>query len=265
MLPAADREIRPGLRLPARRRTGMNRFRFLVSAVPLLSVAGGDAARAGPPFLTDDPEPVELGHWELYVASRWSLADHAAIGSAPHCEVNYGALPELQLHALVPATLAWQSGEPIHYGLGDIELGAKLRFLKEGDWRPQIGTFPLVLPPTGSAARGLGAGKTQVLLPIWIQKSFGEWTTYGGGGVHFASGDNAVIAGWLLQRHLLENLSLGTEAYVTIPINGGPTETQLNLGLVLDVSALHHVLASGGPAFGGSERAQAYLAYQLTI
>jgi|SRR5579862_4943424 len=243
----------------------MSRARLLLAAVPLLIVAGGDATWAGPPFLTDDPEPVELGHWEFYLASQWSVADHGATGSAPHVEVNYGALPELQLHAIVPATLAWQSGESVHYGLGDIELGAKLRFVKEGDWRPQIGTFPLVLPPTGSAARGLGAGRTRVLLPIWIQKSFGAWTTYGGGGFHFASGDNDVVAGWLVQRHLLEKLTLGTEAFVTIPTDGRQTETQLNLGLVVDFSALHHLLASGGPAFGGADRAQAYLAYQLTI
>jgi hypothetical protein len=243
----------------------MNKVRLLLLTVPLLIVAAGDAALAGPPFLTDDPEPVELGHWEFYVASQWSIADHATTGSAPHVEVNYGALPELQLHAIVPATLAWQSGEPVHYGLGDIELGAKFRFVKEGEWRPQIGIFPLVLPPTGSATRGLGAGRTQVLLPIWIQKSFGDWTTYGGGGVHLASGDNDVVAGWLVQRHLFEKLALGTEAYVTIPTNGGPIETHVNLGLVVDFNALHHLLASGGPAFGGKDRAQAYLAYQLTI
>jgi hypothetical protein len=243
----------------------MNRFRVLLCAVPLVIVGGGDAAWAGPPFLTDDPEPVELGHWELYLASQWSIADHAATGSAPHVEVNYGALPQLQLHVIVPATLAWASGGPVRYGLGDIELGAKFRFVKEGHWRPQIGMFPLVLPPTGSAARGLGAGETQVLLPIWIQKSFGDWTTYGGGGVHLASGDNDVVAGWLVQRHILEKLTLGMEAYVTIPRNGGPTETQLNLGVVIDFSALQHLLASGGPAFGGKDRAQAYLAYQLTI
>jgi hypothetical protein len=242
----------------------MNDLRLLLTAVPLLIVAG-DAAWAGPPFLTDDPEPVELGHWEFYLASQWSIADHAATGSAPHVEVNYGALPELQLHVIVPATLAWQSGEPVHYGLGDIELGAKLRFVKEGEWRPQIGVFPLVLPPTGSATRGLGAGTTQVLLPIWIQKTLGEWTTYGGGGVHLASGDDDVVAGWLVQRRFRQKVTLGTEAFVTIPTNGGPTETQLDLGLVVDFSALHHLLASGGPAFGGADRAQAYLGYQLTI
>jgi hypothetical protein len=243
----------------------MTRSPILPATVALFVCLGRSSARAGPPFLTDDPEPVELGHCELYVASQWSMGRDTGSGTAPHLEVNYGALPELQLHAIVPATLAWQSGEPLQYGVGDVELGAKLRFVEEGEWRPQIGTFPLILLPTGSERRGLGAGRTQVLLPIWIQKSMGPWTTYGGGGLHLASGDNDVVAGWLVERELWGKLTLGIESFVTVPTNGGPTETRLNLGLVVDFSALHHLLASAGPAFGGDARAQAYLAYQLTI
>ena len=48
-------------------------------------------------------------------------------------------------------------------------------------WRPMIGVFPLVEAPTGDARRGLGAGHTREFLPLWLQKSFGGWTTYGGG------------------------------------------------------------------------------------
>ncbi|HZL21081.1 MAG TPA: hypothetical protein VFG23_25325 [Polyangia bacterium] len=225
----------------------------------------GRTARAGPPFLTDDPEPVELGHWEFYLASQWTAEDHSATGSTPHVEVNYGALPELQLHVIVPATLAWQSGQPVQYGLGDIELGAKYRFVEEGERRPQIGTFPLVLVPTGSKERGLGAGTTQVFLPIWIQKSFGPWMTYGGAGLHIASGDNDIVAGWLLQRKLPGMIALAAEAFFTFPLNENPVELQVNLGLVVDFSDRHHLLASAGPAFGGEARGQGYLAYQLTI
>ena len=36
--------------------------------------------------------------------------------------------------------------------------------------------------PTGSATKGLGVGKTWYKVPLWAQKSFGPWTTYGGGG-----------------------------------------------------------------------------------
>jgi hypothetical protein len=237
----------------------------LGAALFLAAAIFGRNAWAGPPFLTDDPEPVELGHWEFYLASQWSIANHAGTGTAPHVEVNYGALPELQLHIIVPATLAWQSGQPAEYGLGDIELGAKYRFVEEGKYRPQIGTFPLVLPPTGSKERGLGTGTTQILLPIWIQKSFGPWMTYGGAGVHLASGDDDVVAGWLLQRKLHEVISLGAEAFFTFPLNDNPVELQVNLGIVIDFSDRHHLLASAGPAFGGAARGQGYLAYQLTI
>jgi hypothetical protein len=236
-----------------------------LAALVLSAVLTANQALAGPPFLTDDPEPVELRHWEFYLASQWTVARRAGSGTLPHVEVNYGALPGLQLHVIVPATIAWQSGEPVQYGIGDIELGAKYRFVEEGKWRPQIGTFPLVLLPIGSKARGLGAGTTQLFVPIWIQKSFGPWTTYGGGGLHLASGDDDVIVGWLLQRKLTEKLTLGAEAYFTVPTSGAAMETQINLGLIVDFTEMHHLLLSLGPAFGADPGGQGYLAYQLTI
>ena len=129
----------------------MTRVSSLLIAVGISIVAIARPTWAGPPFLTDDPEPVDLGHWEVYGASQWSFARHDASGTSPHVEVNYGAVPELQLHAIVPAVLALASGAPAEYGIGDVELGAKYRFVDEGERRPQVGTFPLLLLPTGSA------------------------------------------------------------------------------------------------------------------
>jgi len=243
----------------------VSRWIILVGVLSYSTALATGPAWAGPPFLTDDPQPVELGHWEFYAASQWSAARHAADGTAPHFEVNYGALPELQLHAIVPASLALTSGEPARYGLGDIEVGAKFRFIDEGERRPQVGTFPLVLLPTGSATRGLGSGKTQVFLPIWVQKSFERWTTYGGGGLRLAAGERDGVVGWLVQRELAKGLTLGTEAFLTVPLSGGVRELQINIGLVVDFSDRHHLLLSAGPAFGGEDRAQTYVAYQLTI
>jgi hypothetical protein len=243
----------------------VNRGATLVAALVLSTALGAIPATAGPPYLTDDPEPVEYRHWEVYAASQWFVSRHAADGTAPHVEVNYGALPELQLHAIVPAALALRSGQAVRYGLGDIELGVKYRFVDETERRPQIGTFPLVLLPTGSAARGLGSGKMQALLPIWVQKSFGRWTTYGGGGIRLASGERDGVAGWLVQRGLGKSVTLGTEAFLTVPLSRGSTEIRINLGLVIDFSTLQHLLLSAGPAFGGDVGAQSYAAYQLTF
>ena len=38
----------------------------LTLSLVVLSLAAATPAWAGPPFLTDDPEPTETGHWEIY-------------------------------------------------------------------------------------------------------------------------------------------------------------------------------------------------------
>src|SRR5882724_10068903 len=55
-------------------------------------LALGALVRGGPPFATDDPEPVEYRHWEIYLASQYQHATDGAAGTLPHVEVNYGAL-----------------------------------------------------------------------------------------------------------------------------------------------------------------------------
>lgn len=48
------------------------------------------SAWAGPPFITDDPEPVELRHWEVYLSSIQQRDSSGTAGTLPHVEVNYG-------------------------------------------------------------------------------------------------------------------------------------------------------------------------------
>jgi hypothetical protein len=229
----------------------------LASAARLAPVAW-----AGPPFLTDDPEPVALEHWEFYGASQWEWERDAASGTLPHVEVNYGALTGLQLHVIVPSVLSRDGGEPDRYGLGEVELGVKYRFLEARGW--QVGIFPLVTLPTGSEERGLGAGSVQALLPVWLQRTCGRWTPYGGGGLRLARGSDAAVIGWLVQRALYDTVAVGVETYVTVPFGGDPIQTQLNAGVVADLSERHHLLLSAGPSFGTDARAQAYLGYLLT-
>src|ERR1700690_3224212 len=104
--------------------------RSIAALAPVLLLAPA-IARAGPPYVTDDPEPVEFRHWEFYLATQHSVTRDAASGTAPHVEVNYGAWPGLQLHVIVPLAYARPSGGSTSYGVGDIDLGAKLRFIAE--------------------------------------------------------------------------------------------------------------------------------------
>jgi hypothetical protein len=221
------------------------------SAAALLAL-GSTPAWAGPPFITDDPEPVDLGHWEVYAFSAGAFEHSSATGVGPSVEVNYGAAPNLQLHVI--ANLAYDSpkGAPGQFGLGDTELGVKYRFITPGDkdWWPQVGVFPLLEVPTGDAKRGLGAGYTQAFLPVWIQKDFGKWTTYGGGGYWITPGPgnrNFWYTGWLLQNQITDKLMLGGEVFhATSSMMGRGESSGFNLGGQYDFTEHDHLLFSAG-------------------
>jgi hypothetical protein len=209
-------------------------------------------AQAGPPFVTDDPEPVDYQHWEVYGFTDGVREHGNTSGWLPGVEVNYGAAPELQLHAIAAYAFDAPNGASRRTGIGDTELGAKYRFVDPGkdDWWPQIGIFPLLELHTGNAARGLGAGYTQAFLPVWLQKDFGEWTTYGGGGywINPGSGNrNFWYTGWLLQRQVTKSLMLGGEIFHQgSSADGREGSVGFNLGGVYDFTEHYHLLFSAG-------------------
>ncbi|MFI4999591.1 MAG: hypothetical protein ACHQK9_06900, partial [Reyranellales bacterium] len=71
----------------------------LIGAAPAL-VPG--TASAGPPFRTDDPEPVDYHHYEFYTFSAGTRVTGDTSGVAPGFEFNYGLIPNGQLHIVVP-------------------------------------------------------------------------------------------------------------------------------------------------------------------
>src|ERR1700733_3850573 len=126
----------------------MNRSSVL-GALALL-MAASTAALAGPPFQTDDPEPIDFRNYELYT---FGSADGTAAEmdtTGPALEFNWGALPNVHLHIIIPVAAILPSNNPRFapsgtgpsaIGLGDIETGIKYRFVQESKHRPQIGTF----------------------------------------------------------------------------------------------------------------------------
>ena len=180
------------------------RATFIGSATAPALLLLSHVCLAGPPFFTDDPVPVEPGHWEINNYSAGTFVKGAAAGAMAGIDANYGPVENVQLHLLAPVAFAQSSGMSEQFGVGDIEVGVKYRFLPAGnnDWWPQIGFYPFLDFPTGNAARGLGTGETHAFFPIWLQKDFGKWTTYGGGGYWInpgAGNENYWYAGWVLQ------------------------------------------------------------------
>ncbi|EDY16590.1 conserved hypothetical protein [Chthoniobacter flavus Ellin428] len=241
----------------------------LLTGLAILTASLAGTAHAGPPFVTDDPEPVEYRHWEVMLATQQFHNADGWSGTAPHLEINYGVIPDVQLHVITPLAYNKAPGEPAHFGIGNIELGVKYRFLHETDSIPQVGFFPLVEVPTMNRAEGLSTEKAQVFLPIWLQKKFGNWTTYGGGGYWFNPGPgnrDYWYAGWEVQRKITESFTAGMEIQFRTPDSvDGHTSTALNAGGIWDLSDTYHILFSAGHTVQGPSEFQGYLAFQITF
>ncbi len=237
------------------------------SLVPFLfSMLVSANACASPPFLTDDPVPTDYGHWEVYLFSsidKNNVTDEEPDLTAPAVELDYGALPNLQLHLLVPYVWSLPSAAPAANGIGDIETGAGYRFIQETSDVPQVGIFPVVELPTGDANQNLGNGKVWMKLPIWAQKSWGSWTTDAGGGYvinHAQNMRNYPYAGWLLQKDITEKLTLGAEVFTQgAASTNSRSSTLLNAGGSYNFTKHFSVLFSAGHSVIGEEHLVGYL------
>jgi len=244
--------------------------RLLATAIGIFlsSLIGASHLSAGPPFRTDDPEPVDYQHWEFYTATQYQNDKDGVTGTAPHLEANYGVAPNVQLHMIAPNAYNRPRGGPTSFGLGDVELGVKYRFIEERDYIPMVGTFPLLEVPTGSQTRGLGTGYTQFYVPVWFQKSWGPWTTYGGGGYWINPGmgnKNYWYTGWLLQRDITKWLTVGAYLFhMTPPTTDSDHETGYNIGAIVNFTENHHFICSAGTDIHGPASFFFYAAYLWT-
>ena len=226
-------------------------------------------AFAGPPYVTDDPEPTEYQHFEIY-----AFTDGTAVRGGHESETgidfNYGGAPDLQLSTTIALTgeRAAPGGE--EWGVGNIEFGAKYRFLHQDDFGLDVSAYPQVFLPHLSS--GVGEPHAYVFLPIWMQKDWGDWSSFGGGGCTLGAGSGArdgCIAGWALTRRVLPDLTLGPEIYHSTPdTRGGRASTGIGFGAIYDLSDTYHLLASYGPGIQNAaetDRMTWYAALEFTF
>jgi hypothetical protein len=224
---------------------------------------------AGPPYITDDPEPLQRHHGEFLVASQILNAIDRFSIVLPGVEFNFGLTDNVMSHLIVPFILSKPDSHVATFSPGDVELGLKFRFFNETNLLPQIGTFPHLEIPIGDSAKGAGSGSVEVFIPVWFQKEFGPWTTYGGGGlwVQIAQGStDFCLFGWEIQRELGKKLTLGAKLFATTgSFESARAQIGLNVGGSFDFSNAHHTLFSIGREIKGSDKFLMYLAYQLTF
>ena len=256
--------------------TMSDRFRKHASraSTVLALLAASTPARAGPPYLTDDPEPPPLHRWEAILFTTGTLADGTATGVLPAIEFNYGGFEATQLHIMVPVGFHAGGHEEAQFGAADIELGVKYRFIEEDEqgWRPQVAVYPQFEIPTDSDRNGLSSAGVDVFVPAWAQKALNEnWTAGGGGGywINPGSGNrNYWFAGLLLQRKLTDALVVGAEAFhQTSSTLDGRASSGFNLGAIYDFDEHNHLLISAGRGLQNAtvtNQFRWYVGYKIT-
>jgi Putative MetA-pathway of phenol degradation len=238
----------------------------MLPAVAALFAWSG-AALAGPPYATDDPEPAEPGHWEIYAFASGTGADHGFDGEAG-LDINYGLAPDLQLTVALPVGVVRDSGST-HAGAGNLEAGVKYRIFEDEAAGLQVSIFPQVELPT--AGRRFGTGRVRLLLPVWAQKDVGPWSLFGGGGYAInpgAGNRNFWEGGLALTRSVTPRLSLGAEIFhEEADAADAHAVTSLGVGGSYRLGGPFSLLASAGPAFEhhGGTGVNAYLALGLSF
>ena len=184
-------------------------------------------------------------------------------------ELNLGCADQTQCHVAVQLAHDSPNGQPSQTGPGDIELGAKLRFLDRPDDGWSAATYPTATLPTGDARRGLGNGRAQLLLPLWVQRATGPWEFDAGVSWLFnpAPGARDVrYLGLLAQRSFGEALSLGAEVFHrSSPAVGEPSSSGFNVGAILRLAPGQNLLVSLGRGLThvDADRGSLFLAWQL--
>jgi len=237
-------------------------MRLRVLAMLCVSFMGPFPAFTGPPYVTDDPEPTDYRHWEIYVFGSGTEARDGS-GGATGLDFNYGAGPDLQLSLTLPLGYDSPSSGTARVSLGNIEMAAKFRLLHQESIGWDVSVFPRLFLPSGSPQ--VGERHVSFLLPLWVGRSWGAWSTFGGGGCvlnHGGESQDFCVVSWAVTRQVLPNMQLGAEIYHrSADTIGGHPSTALGIGAIYDLSEHYRLLASFGPSIHNPPGTESYAWY----
>jgi len=225
-------------------------------------------SNAGPPFFTDDPQPVNFRHWEYYISSQNIMHPNDWTGTSPHIEVNYGLIPDIQVHLLLPMNYNYPIHRSPDFGYGNTEFGVKYCFIHETENIPQIGVFPILEIPTIKNPE-FSDGNTQIFIPVWAQKSWGKLTSYGGLGYGINPGlnnKNWIFIGGEMQYDFTPKFMLGGELYYhSADVVGNKSVTAFSIGGSVNFTQKFHLIFSLGHSLKNNNFFSSYIGILWTI
>ncbi len=234
--------------------------------LPLL-LGGSAYVWAGPPFVTNDPDPPEPGQWEVNLP--WQMERNrngSASGEWLRVDVNYGYDRYTQLSIEMPLPYHLPAEGGLHFGAGDVLLEYKRRFGTDAN-AGYFGFNPELTLPTGDAARGLGAGRATLQLPLLYQKQWGDTVVYGDARYKWHAGDEGKsywFLGIAFEQSFGERLKLGAEAFVTTPRSyNGESNIGFSLGGKWAMAPGRVLMLSAGHSFLGEPELTLFMGLKL--
>lgn len=183
------------------------------------------AALAGHPFVTDDTSTQDRGNQQFEANADWARQNDAALHVA-NFTYSYGALPNLDLYANLPA--AFQADT----GVGDVAGGVKWRFYDHAG--ASLALKSALLLPSGRQRVGNGSGRANLGLTLIGSRYAGPWALHGNLGL--ASNRHAADAAQAGERALLWQASTAVSY-----------ELDRRWKVLADIGVSRNASAGGGP------------------
>ena len=218
-------------------------------ALGIVALLATVPAVAGPPFITDDPEPTDTGHWEIYAFGQ-GQGQGSTLDADTGLDLNYGAIRNVQLTATLPLSFEHERESGWRGGIGDLELAVNYRFLGDSKSGLSAAVFPRAFLPTSTLQ---GGERAKLLIPIWLQKDWGPTSLFGGGGYEINPGPgnrDFWQEGAAFTHDFGHGFTAGAEIAHQGPVSdGGTGETDVGAGVIVHLSGIASFLASGGPTW----------------
>jgi len=233
----------------------------VLGALILIVTTASVWAQGSPPFYTDDAGTVEKKHWELDLGIS---TEHSRNGDhswqAPSIGLGYGFTDNIEIDYGVPLVVVRPAGETAKSGLGNSIAGVKWRFFEDNTAKLAVSVSPQVEfdNPTSSRRRGLVENNTEFVLPLQMQKSFGETETALNLGRTFHAREADETDGWsagvAAGRKISGRLHLGVEFYGEAARKFDQGFLLLNVGALYEFNERISFSASLGRGIAGADR-----------
>lgn len=214
-------------------------------------------------MITDDATISSYRELQIYLFSNTTATHHYQDIAFPALELDYGVVPGTELHMFIQYVTATGNNVPRATGAGDTEMGFKTVIVDERPYFPKVAIAPVIELPSGNAKRNLGNGRAWYIFPIWLEKTKGNWDTYGGGGYIYNTAPQTkkyFFGGWNIQYQATEKLQISAEVYgetrssSQLSPQPQPAFALLNFGVSYQILPYLAIQASVGHSFVGDSQ-----------